>query len=824
MSRLRFTSGSGEILVIAAANVRTRWSSFMGAFVAVCLGVAILEMTMLVWTSSAAKVPPRFAGTSLIAVGQTIPNENGTPSDLLPWSPAAATELVDKLTAVPGVDEAVIDRSFYAQVVRNGAPVPAGDEALTAGHGWSSAVLAPYELAAGSPPEQRDDVVVDQRLGFDVGDQVSLLFVSGPRTMTVTGLVDTEPSNGEPVPLERSVFVTDELASELAPGVSAIGLVLSPGANINDVQAEAQHQLDGAGTVLVGHDRSKLQPPYIAHDRFVGAQLLSAMTALGFFVTIFIVASTFASLMVRRRQELGLLRLVGALPSQVQRMVLIESAVTGTLGGIVGAGLGALGAPLLASIMRRIEVTAVDFNIEYTPGPILIPVFVGTIVATGGAWLSSRRAARTMPMEAMRSASVERSAMSRPRWIGGGLTLGAGIGVSILTATANADRRILLSLLGAMLFIVATTLLAPVLIPPFARLVTRPLRGARGAGSMLLRAELSTGGTRSAGLAASIIATVGFAVLISGYVPTSQVAYPAAVTAQLRGQSIVWPKNKPGLTDAEVNEVSTGPVVRAGLATRLFVDKPGQGITVMDGVGWLSPDDEGVDHAVVSTLLAEKFGWHEGQTLEVTFADGDTEELTIIAIRDFEPAMAGFYLSRNTVRAHDPTALTESIFVPSENSPTDLGPGAIVYDAESYALADYQRDYWLLLQFSLVLIVVAVGYTGIALANTMAMSLQGRHGFFRVLRMSGGSAGQIVTIVAAETFVIVCVGVLLGLAIALPSLAGIAAGLSETVGQHITPQIDMTTTMAAILACFTLALGTSATITWRSIKAMGDHG
>ena len=61
------------------------------------------------------------------------------------------------------------------------------------------------------------------------------------------------------------------------------------------------------------------------------------MTALGFFVTVFIVASTFASLTARRRQELGLLRLVGALPNQVQRMVLIESAITGTLGGFVGA-------------------------------------------------------------------------------------------------------------------------------------------------------------------------------------------------------------------------------------------------------------------------------------------------------------------------------------------------------------------------------------------------------------------------------------------------------------------------------------------------------
>lgn len=808
----------GPAVTLAAANVRTRWSGFMGAFVAVCLGVAILTMTMLVWTSSAAKVPARVAGAPLIAGGQTAPNENGTPSDLRPWSSSTASDLAQQLSAVPGVEESVVDRSFYAQATHDGAPVPAGDEALTAGHGWSSVALAPYQLADGRPPSTADEVVLDQRLGFDVGDQVSMLFVSGPRTMTVVGLVDVVPTDGQPAPLDRAVFVTDQLAQEKSPGASAIGLVLAPGADVDDVSAAASKVLGDAGTLIEGKDRSALEPSYIAHGRFIGAQLLSAMAALGGFVSIFIVASTFAFNTARRRQELGLLRIVGALPGQVQRLVLAEAAITGMIGGALGAGLGALAAPILADTLRRIEVTTVDFDIEYTPWPILAAIGAGVLVATIGAWASSRRAATATPMQAMRAASVERSAMTRSRWFAGSITLAAGIGVAIATATANADQRILFALLAAMLFTVAATLLVPVLIPLVARVVTWPLRGARGATPMLLRAELMNAGARTAQLAAPIIATVGFVVLISGYVPTSQVAYPAAVTAQLQGQSIVWPKGKPGLTDAEVSEVSTGPVIRAGLATRLFVDKPGQGTTVLDGVGWLSPEDDGPTHAVVSTLLAEKFRWHEGDSIGVGFADGTTENLTIVAIRDIDPAMAGFNLSRETVREHDPAALTESVFVPAATAPADVGPGAVVYDAETYALVDYDRDYWLLLQFSLVLIVVAVGYTGIGVANTMAMSMQGRRESFRVLKMSGGTVRQIVTTIAAEALVIVTIGVGLGLGIALPSLSGIAAGLSETVGRDVTPQVDAPTATAAILACFALALGASVLTTWRSVR------
>lgn len=808
----------GSALTLAAANVRARWNSFTGALVSVCLGVAILTMTMLVWTSSAAKVPPRLEGAGLIAAGPIVPNVIGTPSDLRSWSSATADDLAHQLSTIPGVEQAAIDRSFYAQATRDGVPVAAGDEALTAGHGWSSAALAPYRLPEGTPPMDTGDVVLDQRLGFDIGEEVSILFASGPRTMTVVGLVDVEPTDGSPAPLDHAVFVTDDLAKTMSPGASAIGLVLSPGAHTDDVRVAAEDVLGDTGTVLAGQDRSVLQPPYIAHDRFIGAQLLTAMAALGGFVSIFIVASTFASNTAGRRQELGLLRIIGALPGQVRRMVLTEAAITGIAGGVIGAALGALAAPVLAGVLLRIEVTTVEHSIEYAPGPILGAVAAGVIVATCGAYTSSRRAATARPMEAIRSASVERSPMTRSRWVVGGVTLISGLGLTVATAVANADQRVLFALLGAMAYTVAATLLVPVVVSPVARVASWPFRRARGATAMLVRAELMNSETRTAGLAAPILATIGFVVLISGYVPTTQVAYPAAVTAQLQGQSIVWPSGRPGLTEAEVREVAQGPVIRAGLATRIFVDKPGQGTTVLDGVGWLSPEDDGPNHAVVSTLLAERFGWHDGHTIDVGFVDGSSQRLSIVAIRDIDPAMAGFNLSRETVRAHDPAALTEVIFIPTESVPADLGLGTEVLDAETFALADYHRDYWLLVQFSLVLIVVTVGYTGIAVANAMAMSMQGRQGFFRVLTMSGGTARQIIGMVTAETLVIVTVGVSIGFAIAVPSLAGIAAGLSESVGRPVTAQLDASTATTATLACFALALGASTLTTWRSLK------
>ncbi|PIE28047.1 MAG: hypothetical protein CSA58_01125 [Micrococcales bacterium] len=70
----------------------------------------------------------------------------------------------------------------------------------------------------------------------------------------------------------------------------------------------------------------------------------------------------------------------------------------------------------------------------------------------------------------------------------------------------------------------AAALLVPVVTGPVVRVVTWPARQTRGAGPMLLRAELLNATARTAALAAPVIATVGFAVLISGYVPTSRQA------------------------------------------------------------------------------------------------------------------------------------------------------------------------------------------------------------------------------------------------------------------------------------------------------------
>ncbi|SCG72004.1 ABC transporter permease [Micromonospora halophytica] len=158
-------------------------------------------------------------------------------------------------------------------------------------------------------------MVVDRTLGLLPGGPITLLTAAGPGPYTVTGLVDAP-----------GVYVADEVAAALAPGVRGIGLLVAPGADPGEVAEAARGVVGGDGRALTGDRRSALEARGDARTRWIGMQVLTATAALARFVTVFVVASTFAFTFAQRRRELGLLRAVGATPRQVRRMVRSSSA------------------------------------------------------------------------------------------------------------------------------------------------------------------------------------------------------------------------------------------------------------------------------------------------------------------------------------------------------------------------------------------------------------------------------------------------------------------------------------------------------------------
>ncbi|MEO3756310.1 FtsX-like permease family protein [Streptomyces sp. B6B3] len=779
--------------MIGVATVRERWASFLGSFVAVAVGVAVVTISALVLLSGGTGVPERLAGAPVLVQSPAGEQIAGEFTENPPWAPERAEALRRELAGLPGVEAAVADRSFYAQAV--GSEQEKGERQ---GHGWSSAALASYGLSAGTPPVADDDIAVDRALGLAPGEPVTILTAHGPERFTVTGTLDGP-----------GYHVTDRRAAELAGGVRVIGLVLEPDADPAEVAAAAEPVVRDDGRVLVGAARDALTPKQDEMIRWIGNQVLTAMALLSAFVTVLIVSSTFAFTVAQRRRELGLLRTIGATPRQLRRITKGEALAVGAAGAASGAALGTLLAPAMAGILVEAGFQPVGFELRIRPWIPAVAFAVGPLVALAGAWSASRRASRVSPLEAMREAVVEERTMTRPRWLAGLTATAAGLACAAGTAVAGTDAMVLLGLGTAMGLTAGLTLLIPALLGPVTRALTRPLARRPGATGILVREGMLTAVRRTSATVAPVLATVAFTVLITSAVQTTANADTAKQAASVRAEAAIAPQDTPGLSAAAV----AGLADTALLSTTVYA---GDGRAALSGAGVSagfaelygepSPRD---DTAIVTAAAAAAHGWQEGRTATLTLEDGRTERLRVTAVvADSMPYQV--FLTSDLVRAHDPSALADVAYrTGGAPAPPTAELGAREVSVAAYAgSADAQEDR-LVWTFTLILVAMTAGYTAIAVASTLLAATADRARDLRTLRLSGATPRQVLRAIAVETCCVIALGAALGLAVATPALFGIVHGLRANLGVPVELSVDWPWASGAAGACLLLGLAAS---------------
>ncbi|MFJ2743312.1 ABC transporter permease [Streptomyces sp. NPDC087440] len=801
MSRRR-TPRSGAAtnpLTLALASVRERRTALAGSFLALCLGVAILTASALILLSGGSGVPERYAGTPVLVHAPKGAATDGAFLDRPPWSPQRTERLARDLAAVPGVREVVADRSFPAQAVRDdGRPVGEQKAGAREGHGWSSAALAPYAVREGRAPMGHQDVVVARELGLAVGSRIRLVTAEGPEPFTVTGTVDGP-----------GYYVTDARAAALSGGVRVLGLLTDPGADRAAVAAAAAKAVGASGTVLTGDGREALAPVQDERTRWIGAQVLAAMAALSGFVTVFVVSSTFAFSVAQRRREFGLLRTVGATPGQLRRMLYGEALAVGAVAAGAGVTLGAVLAPALGDVL-----VDVGFQPEGFAARIQLPVLagafaVGLLVALAGVWAAARRASRTAPLDALREAAVDERPLSRARLRTGIGCTALGCAAAFAIALGDPTDMVSFALLTAVGLITGLALLTPALVPPLVRLVTRPSDRRGGAVALLVREGMLTAVRRTASTVAPVLATIGFVVLITGNTQTSAQSYRTEEAVSVRAEAAVVPDRTPGLSDAAVARVRGAALLPTTLhtadatLTAAGID-PGPFTGVNPRLTVLSGSLDalrGADTVAVGESVRRTLG--AATALRATFEDGRTVALRVVAVLDDRSSPYQTLLNRATVRAHDPSALTEVVY--RTGPPSDVTGGREISLAAHAGSADAEEDR-LVWVFTLLLVVMSAGYTAIAVANTLLMATADRLADFRVLRLAGATPRQVLWTVAGETTFVVALGTLLGALVALPSLLGIRAGLTALLGIEVDLVIPWTPVLAAVVGCLLLAL------------------
>jgi putative ABC transport system permease protein len=190
-----------------------------------------------------------------------------------------------------------------------------------------------YQVAEGSFLEGGNNILLEESFaraaGIHVNDKVKLLTASGrPQPFTVGGLLS--PSGVAGFNKGGTVFMPLKTALRLfpRPGINHIDIVPAESANEETLVADVKR------LVPAGLDVHRpVMRTQVAEEKSLnielGLQFASMLTGT---LAVFIIANTFLMNIGERRQQLAVLRAVGATRGQVVRMLLGEGAVLGVVG------------------------------------------------------------------------------------------------------------------------------------------------------------------------------------------------------------------------------------------------------------------------------------------------------------------------------------------------------------------------------------------------------------------------------------------------------------------------------------------------------------
>jgi lipoprotein-releasing system permease protein len=113
------------------------------------------------------------------------------------------------------------------------------------------------------------------------------------------------------------------------------------------------------------------------------------------------IASVLGVSVIQKSREIGILRATGTTTRTVQRIFLLEGAIVGAVGSVLGAAIGSVMSLAFAGLARG-PTGAPLFPVDLTPGLYLGASLVAILTGTLAAWFPATRAARLDPAEVIR--------------------------------------------------------------------------------------------------------------------------------------------------------------------------------------------------------------------------------------------------------------------------------------------------------------------------------------------------------------------------------------------------------------------------------------
>ena len=319
----------------------------------------------------------------------------------------------------------------------------------------------------------------------------------------------------------------------------SISIAAAEGVSPEELQRRIQPAMPSSVQVETGKEAAKRQSEDIAEDlSFIKIALL-VFAGVSLFVGAFLIFNTFSITVAQRVREFGMLRTLGASRGQVLRSVVLEAAVIGVIGSLLGlaAGVGVAGA--INSLFKATGIDLPNTGNVVATRTIVVSLVVGIVVTLVSALFPALRATRVSPMAALREAELPDSrrrgrifAAVVALLVAGGIVLTcAGLFGGIDDSGAAAG----LMGAGAVAVLLGVSLVSPRLVRPLASVAGWPLERLRRLMGRLARENAERKPARTAVTAAALMIGLALVVFVTVFAAGLNDSVSQAIDRNFKG-------------------------------------------------------------------------------------------------------------------------------------------------------------------------------------------------------------------------------------------------------------------------------------------------
>jgi putative ABC transport system permease protein len=227
-----------------------------------------------------------------------------------------------------------------------------------------------------------------------IGNRVTLESPTGPLVLPILGFLDDYRSEKGTIFMDRALYKKywgDD-------AVDFIDVDLNPGVDQLAMKSQIEHLTSGSFHAFVYTNAEFKRWIASLVDQFFTLNYMQLVVAV--MIAILGIVNTLLISVSERRREIGIVRAIGGLRSQIRKLVLLEAVAVAVVGVIVGSVAGIMNTVFMSHTVS-IELAGYSVPFYFPWEFVLLSVPVVTVVSLAAGWWPARNAARMQVIEAI---------------------------------------------------------------------------------------------------------------------------------------------------------------------------------------------------------------------------------------------------------------------------------------------------------------------------------------------------------------------------------------------------------------------------------------